>query len=45
MEEVNSFLVALGFREVGNRSSKIKMKQFKNEIEKINSDMRNELDN
>lgn len=44
MKEVNTILVAIGFREVGNRSSKFKMKQFKDEIEKITSDMRNELD-
>ena len=45
MEEVNTILVAIAFREVGNRSSKFQMRQFKNEIEKITSDMRNELDN
>lgn len=42
-EEVNSVLVAIGFREVGNRGSKFRMKQFKDEIEKITSDMRSEL--
>jgi hypothetical protein len=45
MEEVNTVLVAIGFREVGNRGSQFRMKQFKNEIKKIISDMRNKLDN
>lgn len=44
MEEVNTLLVAIGFREVGTRSSKYRMKQLKSEIEKIISDMRSELD-
>ena len=45
MEEVNTTLVAIGFRERGNRTSKFRMKQFRNEIEKIISNMRKELDN